>query len=78
MEHEEKKNLRIPAWKVWILIIAAVQAISAVQNYRVHQQMRDRILRTQSSLNRVLQNDVEYHQDLNHTLELILKNLQGQ
>lgn len=39
MNEKEKKNPRLPAWKVWILIIVTVQLISAIQNHRIHQQM---------------------------------------
>lgn len=40
---DEKKNPHIPAWKVWILIITTIQAVSAVQNYMIHQQLWDKM-----------------------------------
>lgn len=71
-----KQNPHIPSWKVWILIITTMQAISTVQNYKIHQQMWERINQTQNLLNQELQNDVEYRQNLNRSLELILQRLQ--
>lgn len=42
---EEKKDPRIPPWKVWILVLSVTQAVSAVQNFRSHQLLWDAILR---------------------------------
>lgn len=69
MEMGEKKNPRIPPWKVWILVLSVTQAVSVVQNFRSHQLLWDVILRMQQSLNQVLQENIEYHQVQNQYLE---------
>lgn len=66
---EEKKNPRIPPWKVWILVLSVTQVASVVQNFRSHQLLWDAILRMQQSLNQVLQENIEYHQVRNQYLE---------
>lgn len=61
---EEKKTPRIPAWKVWILIITTMQVISAVQNYCVHQEMWDGIHKTDYLLTQKIQLDIVYFQNM--------------
>lgn len=73
---EKDKNPHIPAWKAWVLLITTVLAINTVQNYWVHSRMWEEIHRSQSTVNQVLQADVEYHQNMNFALELILRKLQ--
>lgn len=77
---EDKKNSRIPPWKVWILVLSVMQAVSAVRNFRSHQLLWDAILRMRQSLNQVLQENTEYYQvqnqyleELNRILESVLK-----
>lgn len=75
---QEKKNLHIPPWKVWVLVITTAQAINAIQSFRIHQQMWEKIYHVQSLMNQVLQNDAEYHQDSNYILDLLIQKLQEQ
>lgn len=75
---EEQKRPHIPAWKVWLLVITTAMAISAVQDYRTHQQMRKEIYNTQYLLNQAVKDDIEYYQNLNHALDLISQELQEQ
>lgn len=70
---EEKNNPHPPAWKMWILAIIMFQLFAAIQSYRVYQQMWEEIYRSQSVLNQVLQNEVEYRQNVNQAFELIIK-----
>lgn len=73
---KEKKKPHIPAWKVWLLAITTIQLIATIQNCRAHQQMWETIHHLRATQNQVLQNEVEYHKNMNRSLELILQKLQ--
>ena len=72
---ENKKNPRIPTWKVWILVITAVQALSSIQDYRIHSQMWNSIQKLNSALNQSIQLTAEYQQNLKNVLDYVLQNL---
>ena len=76
MNEKEKKNPRLPAWKVWILIIAMVQALTAIQNCWFHHQciqnrqlLWDSINQQAQIVNEHIENTNQYLTDLNKILE---------
>lgn len=74
-EVEEKKNPRIPPWKVWILIIVTIQLIAAFQSHRVHQQMWETIFESNEYLIQSLENQNQYNSAANTLFEWILNYL---
>lgn len=89
---EEKKNPRIPAWKVWILILSTTQVIGAIQNYQSHRLLWDAILQQDQIVTNHIEDCKEhsmessqymtelshYLADLKQTLEMIRGKFQGQ
>lgn len=79
----EKKNPRIPAWKVWILVITTMQAISVVQNFHSHRLLWDAILQQDQVVTEHIEDQNRHSTELNQylmelkqTLELIRRKFQ--
>lgn len=73
---QEDIDTSILPWKVWILIIITIQLFAVNQSVWAHQQMDDRLDYMQSLLNQHLQNEAGYHQNLEHSIELLVQNIQ--
>lgn len=65
---EEKKNPRIPPWKVWILVLSIIQAVGAVQNFRSHQLLWDAILQQNQVVVEHIENQNQHSTEWNQYL----------
>lgn len=61
----EKKKPHLHYWKAWLLVITAIQVLTAIQNCQIHNQMWGVIYETDSLLMQNIQSDIEYYQNLN-------------
>lgn len=77
MNEKEKKNPRLPVWKVWILIIVTVQLIGAIQNHRIHQQMWEALNQQGYYLIQSLELQSENNQVSRRLFDQILEYLQA-
>lgn len=64
----EKKNPRIPPWKVWILIIITIQAISAIQNFWSHRLLWDGLFHQSEIVKSHIEDTNQYQVELNQIL----------
>ena len=70
---EERKNPRIPEWKKWILVITAIQALSAIQSYRIHQNQWMALNEQSSLLKQHIENSNQHLKVWNQSLENFLE-----
>ena len=63
-----EKKPQIPEWKRWLLILTVMMALTAIQNYQIHNQMWEAIQDASSVMEQKIQSDIEYHQMTNQIL----------
>lgn len=68
MKMGEKKNPRIPPWKVWILVLSITQAVSVVQNFRSHQLLWNAILQQDQAVVEYIENQNQHSTELKQYL----------
>ena len=64
-----RKHSPVPAWKVWILIVASIQLVTTALDVLDHQQMREVIHDNRAMLEQEIQTNREHYEEFSQFLE---------